>query len=1204
MEKTKRMRKGVTHSTLFLALVIFVESTAFGIKDLVQIGRFMKHKTSLHLPLVAQDLEYNSKSLEAYLSQKALANEQVVSAFSPDGGPDQPEVQSFTPIGTSDMVDPFTGDFSYNIPLMDVDGYPINLAYQAGVTMDQEASWVGLGWNLNPGVINRAMRGLPDEFDGTDQVTKEMNQKNNVTTGLTIGGNFELFGFGNVNEAAQGGITDEPNAFNINLSYGASYNTYNGLTSTFSLGPSLAFSQYSGITKNYGLGFSGSTLGGASLSPTIGFSKKNGDISNGINIGSPWNSRGGLSNASISYTRTKRTKEKVDVYLKKNELTEVKVSKSLEISSSFNFGASTFTPSISMPMRTFGFTFRFKSGADLFGADGSYYIQGARTTQWLQDKTVTVPAYGYMHLQKASKNANVMLDFNRENDGPFTKNTPAIAIPNVTYDIFSVSGQGVAGSYRPVRSDLGFVYDGKTTMNSVDGSGGFEVNTGGTFKAGLDISATVFRSKSGAWVDNGNNVAQVLKYQELPIYFREANEKAVDADLEHFNKIGGADAVRFSLKNNRRLDNVLERTEIDQLPVVNDYTRSGVDKRNQVMYPLTNAELKDLYGSDLNPNLFITSDVDNKYGHHIGMFTVQNTDGTRYEYGIAAYSHSQKSVSFAMGKTLNNNSAEPQVDLHTGLVSYQPGSDNSLNNTKGVDNSYNAVTTPAFPHSYLLTSVLNSDYVDADNIKGPSKGDLGGYLKLNYTKTNSYKWRTPAVASMASFDEGLNTNVHDDKGHYVYGEKELWYVTSIVSKNHIAIFHSTEDRKDGTSVAGENGGLGTEKMRVLRKITLYSLPDYEQNGASAVPLKEVHFEYDYSLCKNYELNNSTDQASSGKLTLKKVYFTYQGSKKGKRSPYVFHYSNFNPDYNIKEQDRWNTYKPQPAVLTNNVSEGDLKPSDFPYTGFDKQAVDVYASAWNLKAIDLPSGGRIEVTYESDDYGYVQNKRAQEMFRIVGIEYEGGTSGAVKINRSETNNPAIYVELLPVEGSSPSEMIPYEKSVSHYVKVGQLMYFRALMRFMDGDNPRYDFVPGYGKVASASFDDFDGRRVLKIQLEGAELKDDEPNYNPILVAGAQFARLHLSRFIPPATSSNSLDNSNGQDVIDGLVSSFVSLKELFIQPNVSIKNQDIGNHIVLNKSWVRLQNPIKSKLGGGHRVKEIRIYDQWDAMTNSAMTGYY
>jgi hypothetical protein len=89
-------------------------------------------------------------------------------------GPSQPEVQSFQPIGVTDMVNPFTGDFSYNIPLIDVDGYPVNLAYNSGITSDQEASWVGLGWNINVGAINRSMRGIPDEFNG-DIVETEYN---------------------------------------------------------------------------------------------------------------------------------------------------------------------------------------------------------------------------------------------------------------------------------------------------------------------------------------------------------------------------------------------------------------------------------------------------------------------------------------------------------------------------------------------------------------------------------------------------------------------------------------------------------------------------------------------------------------------------------------------------------------------------------------------------------------------------------------------------------------------------------------------------------------------------------------------------------------------------------------------------------------------------------------------------------------------
>ncbi|MFP5039750.1 hypothetical protein [Parasediminibacterium sp. JCM 36343] len=57
---------------------------------------------------------------------------------------------SFKSIGTDNMVNLFTGDFSYNIPLLYVGGYPINIFYDGSITMEQEASWVGLGWNINP----------------------------------------------------------------------------------------------------------------------------------------------------------------------------------------------------------------------------------------------------------------------------------------------------------------------------------------------------------------------------------------------------------------------------------------------------------------------------------------------------------------------------------------------------------------------------------------------------------------------------------------------------------------------------------------------------------------------------------------------------------------------------------------------------------------------------------------------------------------------------------------------------------------------------------------------------------------------------------------------------------------------------------------------------------------------------------------------
>src|SRR5690606_9655870 len=77
--------------------------------------------------------------------------------FANNNGPNAPEASGFEPVDATDMVSLSTGDLSYVLPLMSVEGFPINLSYHAGITSDIDASWVGLGWYLNPGAINRSV---------------------------------------------------------------------------------------------------------------------------------------------------------------------------------------------------------------------------------------------------------------------------------------------------------------------------------------------------------------------------------------------------------------------------------------------------------------------------------------------------------------------------------------------------------------------------------------------------------------------------------------------------------------------------------------------------------------------------------------------------------------------------------------------------------------------------------------------------------------------------------------------------------------------------------------------------------------------------------------------------------------------------------------------------------------------------------------
>ena len=84
-------------------------------------------------------------------------------------GPSQPEFSSFEPVATTSMVSEFDGSFSYNLPVISIPGpngagYALSLSYHNSTSVEEEASWVGYGWTLNPGAITRQTRGFPDDY--------------------------------------------------------------------------------------------------------------------------------------------------------------------------------------------------------------------------------------------------------------------------------------------------------------------------------------------------------------------------------------------------------------------------------------------------------------------------------------------------------------------------------------------------------------------------------------------------------------------------------------------------------------------------------------------------------------------------------------------------------------------------------------------------------------------------------------------------------------------------------------------------------------------------------------------------------------------------------------------------------------------------------------------------------------------------------
>ena len=1141
------------------------------------------------------------------------------------GGPSQPEVQSFEPVGTSDMVDAFTGDFNYNLPLLDVEGYPINISYHSGINTDQEASWVGLGWNINPGVINRNMRGIPDDFAG-DNVVKTFNMKPNKTWGVAVNGTTELFG---------------NNRFNIGLSgsFGFNYNNYAGPTVIKSFNVNISASVGGGGRLNAGLGLSSSSDDGLTVQPSLGFSETM-NTSNftettlGLSVGTSFNSRGGLKQLTIGASASssirgdyvpKITSSKNDqgVTLLKDEGGSHASGSlgSVGASGTFNFGQPTYTPKIDMPMKNFSMSGNFTLGGVVFGLHGKIGLSGFYSGQELATNSISSPAYGYLYSEKGQMRDNALMDFNREKDGTFTESTPSLPLTNLTFDTYGVSGQGIGGSYRPFRGDIGYVFDASSYTTNDDDALTIEVGLGGYAHVGTNVTVIDVYSQSGKWKSD-NAPYSSLRYTPKGdgtdfenVYFKEANEKGVDSDPTFYQNTGSDNPVRFDV-NLGRFDHQLKNGFVDQngttLPFSGPIQRKARDKKTQNISFLKYGD----YNNFAIDNSYTSQLSSAAQPHHIAEVTTLGVDGSRYVYGVAAYNTTQKEITFSVGSTLlgsHDNNLNIAGCETSGLVIYG-GNDNTFNNSKGLDNYYSSTQTPGYAHSYLLTAVLTPDYIDADGIRGPSSGDFGGYTKFKYQKVANFGWRVPFDSQKATFTEGLKSDYTDDKANIMYGQKDLFYLDTVMTKNYFAVFHKSA-RQDGYGVLGENGGINTGvPVMKLDSISLYSKRDLTK------PIKRVHFTYSYDLCQGIPNNSAypATGAGTGKLTLKSIYFTYQNSLKAKLSPYTFDYhettSAENPLYNIKAYDRWGNYKP-----SNNASLGvqdvagmdaasfvsaALKPTDYPYVDQSRTVTDVYAAVWNLKAITLPSGGIINITYEADDYNYVQNKPAAQMYKIINYVTDTSSANLTSANVDQSNT---QIADSTASGFFIFAASPGVPNIQAYSSGLQYVYFRFLKYIrITALKPYLEYVSGYGEFKNLRFIKRGGVYYGALSLKDVNLKDDNTgsNVNPVVKAGINFGRLHLPKVVWNATAANFSGTLSGSIVSAMINSSFIkNIRDAVTGPNQSLfKYYGVAKYFVGAKAWVRLNCPTGHKLGGGCRVQQIQMSDNWQGMAGGGSNG--
>lgn len=1085
-------------------------------------------------------------------------------------GPSQPEFNSFTPISTSDMVDLASGDYNYNIPIMDVGGYPINLAYNSGVTMDQEASWVGLGWNLNVGQINRQVRGLPDDFNG-DLMTYQNQLRPNWTLGTTF----------NVSPAVFG--VDFPFSFGL----GVQYNNYEGVTFRPSLGVSYSLSDNTKV----GFNFSSSTADGASVSPSVSVSEKKTITESSFetlesSFGASISSRRGFENLTMS--SSSKTTSKV---------CNMTTGEEIEVSSSNGSGGATinlntthnYTPTKRVAFDNNNRTFNATLGFEVTGGEAQVRISGYGSYQKINSEYEyrSIGAYGYENTHLKGNKEGV-LDFNREKEQIVSKHTTSLPVTNYTYDVYSIQGQGISGMFRPHRSQVGYVYNDVVSDFSSSGQFGVEIGLGNLVHVGGNFNVSPTESSTGPWI-NGNNAINVFAHKpsttllQEKVTFKMAGELDVDQEgLDIYkDRIQKSKALRLQLGGS-----FLSRS-LNATYAYKNFTDNSVSMQNQsVNAPilrqhrlLRNTTIEKIT-KDNADGKFIFSNSHGK-SHHTAGIKILKPDGTQYVFGKSLYNVKKVEATFDCSGSGSAND--------NGLIRYSSITGSNRNTS---DKYVSKITTPAYAHTFLISSIISTDYEDIDN-NGPSPNDLGSYTKFNYTTPYNYKWRTPignvdgSTVKTASFNEGLKASDKDQKAHFIYGEKELSYLYKIETKTHVAFF-DLDSRQDALEVEGEDGGLGTNRMKYIERIRLYSLSDLSNGldpgfNSNIKPIKTVHFEYDYSLCKNTP-NFSGVDVGRGKLTLRKVYFTYKNSNMGKYTPYKFEYSN-NPDYKINEIDIWGNYKPNVNGLLN---------VDYPFVEqSDREIIDAYAGSWALKSVELPSGGTITITTESDDYQYVQNRKAMQMYKVVGAGVGNNPSEeSQNLYTMLSQSKYIYVRV------PESETINAGQFVDKYLKENKNkpIYFKFLLNMTDN---KYEYVSGYFKIDASKLNQIvvsNGLASIPLEFLRREGGLAGGQYvNPISKSGWGFARRYLNRMVYSMGGSET--NDDFVSIVQESLSSIAGVMEIFAGPNGVLQRKGCAKKFIKDKSWVRLENSTGTKLGGGLRVKKIELSDSWHVMNS-------
>ncbi|WP_299442709.1 hypothetical protein [uncultured Aquimarina sp.] len=879
-----------------------------------------------------------------------------------NNGPAAPEASSFEPVDASDMVNLATGDLAYVLPLLNVPspegGYPLSLSYHAGIAMDQEASWVGLGWTLNPGAINRSVNGYPDDWNDArfkeyfydaggenSTYTGSLGYTSFSSGGLSVGlslsysddrgfGGSVSYGFA-LSELASAGVSVGTDGASVNASTRIPY-------SPFSIGGSIGTN---GVGVNVGYGFDAKTTtnGSGYWGQNVGLglnSSWSGDIS--VNASYSAGEKGKKNSVGINFSsKGVSVSGKVNgVGAGANIAFENAVSQS-----DYNIKKSGFFIPIVIPtgegMITASFGYQ-KVTYDLdklenTSVTGPVHFKNTETTKgrWLC-------FYGLSRVHEVDENhvhnntphsviyTKNVVAFNDIYEVDFRGNSTAVELDNnnavfPNYDNYRVTAQGLSGSMKPrvYRNSalLGFTKDIESNDNDYKIS--YKIQ---------DNSASGFNINPNFHFENEYSSSLLIE---------PANFKTNIQPTDIFGYLNYAPSTEISHKKGGRFVESFTNKELAN----NSSFSSGLLKPNTSI----NYGDSDLFEPD-----------------GIGAFKITSPDGKTYHYALPVYNHEVVSRQF-------------------GFIAGKPDEDEAFFEKRQLEK---------YATHWLLTAVTGPDFVDTNGNKVADEGDYGYWVNMEYGKwSDGYIWYAP-------HGKEYNTDRQNpDIKNYTWGRKEIYYLDKINTRTHTALFIKEErndsqgkrqiyehrlDKNNKTTLNFKAQALLRLREIILLKnedaigvtktnssdlssfppsnhnhvLTFYD-PKYEGGGTKTIryslqdnvldrkdlsnwdnlrskALKIIDFTgYSYELADGAPY---TFGGVNGRLSLKHLTFKGKGGQQ-LMPPYSFEYNK--GSYQLNQKDEW---------------------------GYNRN----YPQNWSLREIKVPTGGKIQIEYEPDSFTSATN----------------------------------------------------------------------------------------------------------------------------------------------------------------------------------------------------------------------------------------